>query len=57
MHQPAGWARWQHIVTCGEIGGWGHIRADGPVITGNGTSTAVCDELAGYDESTIYVLT
>jgi Calx-beta domain len=55
-NRPAG-QRWQHIVTCGDIGAWGYVRAYGPVVTGNGTSTAVCDDFAGYDESQFYVVT
>ncbi|MGY0237057.1 hypothetical protein [Longispora urticae] len=47
-NRPAG-LTWQHIVTCGE-GGWGYAGAYGPVVTGSGTSTAVCASM-GYDES------
>lgn len=47
--------RWQHIVTCGEHG-WGYIFAYGPEVTGNGTSTAVCTQFAGYDESTFRIV-
>jgi hypothetical protein len=53
-NRPAG-QRWRHVVTCGESG-WGYHRAEGPVVTTNGTSTAVCNELRGYDESYFEVL-
>jgi hypothetical protein len=52
-NRPAG-QRWQHIVICRD-GAWGYVRAYGPVVTGNGTSTAVCS-VSGYLESDFYVV-
>lgn len=37
--------RWQIEITCYDGGGWGYVRATGEIITGNGTSTAVCDRI------------
>lgn len=48
--RPAG-QRWRLVVLCAVIGGWGAIYADGTVVTGNGTSTAVCDEVVAYRNS------
>jgi len=48
--RPAG-QHWRLVVLCAVIGGWGAIYADGTVVTGNGTSTAVCDEVVGYRAS------
>ncbi|MEV6526966.1 Calx-beta domain-containing protein [Longispora sp. NPDC051575] len=36
---------WKVVVNCQDIG-MGYIQASGPVITGNGTSTAVCSPAA-----------
>lgn len=48
--RPAG-QHWRLVVVCAVIGGWGAIYADGNVVTGNGTSTAVCTEVVGYRSS------
>ena len=45
--RPAG-QRWRLVVLCAVIGGWGAIYAEGTIVTGNGTSTAVCTEVVGY---------
>jgi hypothetical protein len=48
--RPAG-QKWRLVVLCAVIGGWGSIYADGTIVTGNGTSTAVCTEVVGYRAS------
>lgn len=48
--RPAG-QRWRVVVICAVIGGWGTIYAEGTIVTGNGTSTAVCTEVVGYRSS------
>ena len=48
--RPAG-QHWRLVVLCAVIGGWGAIYADGTIVTGNGTSTAVCSEVVGYRAS------
>ncbi len=48
--RPAG-QRWRLVVLCAVVGGWGAIYAEGTIITGNGTSTAVCTEVVGYRTS------
>lgn len=48
--RPAG-QKWRLVVLCAVIGGWGAIYADGTIVTGNGTSTAVCSEVVGYRSS------
>lgn len=48
--RPAG-QHWRLVVLCAVIGGWGSIYAEGTIITGNGTSTAVCTEVVGYRTS------
>lgn len=49
--------RWQTSVTCYDSGGWGYVRAEGPVVTGNGTSVAECDEIDyEYGNPYFYVL-
>jgi hypothetical protein len=48
--------RWRLVVTCAVIGGWGAIRAEGNIVTGNGTSTAVCTEVVGYRSSYFEVM-
>lgn len=37
--------QWQIEITCYDGGGWGYVWATGEIITGNGTSTAVCDRV------------
>ncbi len=48
--RPAG-QHWRLVVICAVIGGWGTIYAEGTIVTGNGTSTAVCTEVVGYRSS------
>lgn len=47
---------WRHVVTCAVVGGWGALRADGPTVTGSGTSTAVCTDVDAYKSSYFEVL-
>jgi hypothetical protein len=48
--RPVG-QHWRLVVLCAVVGGWGAIYAEGTIIIGNGTSTAVCTEVVGYRTS------